>query len=420
MSAPSPLASPAPPGRWLAIVGIGEDGLSGLSPAALALVKQAELLVGGERHLALAGEEAKGRRMAWPSPLTDALPLLAAERGRAVCVLASGDPFFYGVGTTLMRHFDAAEMVCIPSPSSFSLMAARLGWDLQSTACLSLHGRALERIRPHLQPGARLLALSWDGGTPSRLAAMLCALGMGRSTISVGEALGGSRERLSSRVAHDLGDRAFDPLNIVALTVESDPGAPVLSLAAGLPDELFEHDGQLTKREIRAITLSALAPRQGELLWDIGAGSGSVGIEWMLRHPANRAIGIEPRADRAARAARNAVALGVPDLRAVHGEAPAALEGLPTPDAVFVGGGATDPGVLDAAWAALRPGGRLVVNAVTLETQAELVSRYKALGGELINVQVTRADPVGGFHGWRPSMPVTQWAVAKPTREAGA
>jgi precorrin-6Y C5,15-methyltransferase (decarboxylating) len=420
VSAPSPLASPAPPGRWLAIVGIGEDGLSGLSPAALALVKQADLLVGGERHLALVGDAHNGRRLAWPSPLTDALPAIAAERGRAVCVIASGDPFFYGVGATLMRHFAADEMVCLPAPSSFSLMAARLGWDLQSTACVSLHGRALERIRPHLQPGARVLALSWDGETPARLTALLKSLGMGRSTISVGEALGGPRERLVERLAAALGDERFDPLNVVALTVEAKPGAPVLPLAAGLPDAFFEHDGQLTKREIRAMTLSALAPRQGELLWDVGAGSGSVGIEWMLRHPLNRAIGIEPRADRAARAARNAAALGVPDLQVIHGEAPAALQGLPRPDAVFVGGGATDAGVLDAAWAALRPGGRLVVNAVTLETQAELVSRYKAVGGDLVGVQVTRADPVGGFHGWRPSMPVTQWAVTKPWTETGA
>lgn len=412
----SPHLHATSPGRWLAIVGIGEDGLDGLSPAALRLVKRAALLVGGARHLALAGETG-ARRLAWPSPLTDALPAILAERGRPVCVLASGDPFFYGVGSTLLRHVPAEEIVCLPAPSAFSLMAARLGWDLQATALVSLHGRPLERIRPHLQPGARILALSWDGETPACLAAHLRGLGLGRSRLIVGEALGGPRQRLTQATADGLGPDSFDPLNIVAIEVEAAPGARFVPLASGLADDLFEHDGQITKREIRAMTLSALAPLQGELLWDVGAGSGSVGIEWMLRHPMNRAIAVEPRPERAARVARNAIALGVPDLRVVEGEAPAALAGLPVPDAVFLGGGATDPGVLDAVWSALRPGGRLVVNAVTLETQAAIMARYGALGGELVTVQVARADPVGPYHGWRAAMPVMQWSVARPWEE---
>jgi precorrin-6Y C5,15-methyltransferase (decarboxylating) len=415
MSAPS-LSDAPPPGRWLALVGIGEDGLEGLSAAAIRLVKQAGLLVGGARHLALAGETG-ARRLAWPSPLTDALPAILAERGRPVCVLASGDPFFYGVGSTLLRHVPAEEVLCLPAPSAFSLMAARLGWDLQSTALLSLHGRPLERIRPHLQPGARILALSWDGDTPARLAGHLRSLGLGPSRLAVGEALGGPREHLVRMTAGALGAESFDPLNIIGLEVEATPAARLIPLASGLADDLFEHDGQITKREIRALTLSALAPLQGELLWDIGAGSGSVGIEWMLCHPANRAIAVEPRPERAARVGRNAVALGVPDLHIVQGEAPAALDGLPRPDAAFIGGGATDPGVLDAVWSALRPGGRLVVNAVTLETQALLMARYHALGGELVTVQVARADPVGPYHGWRAAMPVMQWSVARPRGE---
>jgi precorrin-6B C5,15-methyltransferase / cobalt-precorrin-6B C5,C15-methyltransferase len=424
MTSASSQTSPTSPadvssGRWLTIVGIGEDGLDGLSAAARLLVKQAELLVGGERHLAMVGETA-GRRLAWPSPLTDALAALAAERGRRVCVLASGDPFFYGVGATLVRHFPAEEILCLPAPSSFSLMAARLGWELQSCSLVSLHGRALERIQPHLQPGARILALSWDGETPARLASLLGRLGMGASMLHVGEALGGARERLSARRAADLGSEAFDALNIVGLEVAAAPGARLLPLAPGLPDDLFEHDGQITKREIRAVTLSALMPLQGQLLWDVGAGSGSVSVEWMLRHPGNRAIAIEPRAERAGRIARNALAFGVPDLRVVHGEAPAAFAGLPAPDAVFVGGGATDPGVLDAIWAALPAGGRLVVNAVTLETQGELLQRFQRLGGELVSLQVARADRVGPYHGWRAAMPVTQWAVWKPHPDGGA
>ncbi|GGH10548.1 precorrin-6Y methyltransferase [Alsobacter metallidurans] len=398
---------------WLSIVGIGEDGLDGVSPAARRCVEQAELLVGGARHLALVDGVGSAQRMAWPSPLTDAIPRLLEWRGRRVCVLASGDPFFYGVGATLAPHVAADEVHCLPAPSAFSLAAARLGWPLQDCALVSLHGRAFERIAPHLQPGARILALSWDETTPARLAEHLSARRMGASRLVVLEAMGGPRERISATTAETFAIASIDPLNLVAIEVVAERGAPVLSLAAGLPDGWFENDGQITKREIRAMTLSALAPRRGQLLWDVGAGSGSVGIEWMLRSPAMRAIAIEARPDRAARIHRNALALGAPDLDVREGEAPAALAGLPTPDAIFVGGGATDPAVLDAAWEALPAGGRLVVNAVTLETQAELMRRHAALGGELVSVQIARADRVGPFHGWRPAMPVVQWAVLK-------
>lgn len=399
--------------RWLTLIGLGEDGLDGLSPAARRLLSQAELVVGGERHLRLVGDT-PGERLAWPSPLTDAMPGIVARRGHPVCVLATGDPFFYGVGATLMRHVTPEEMLCLPAPSAFSLAAARLGWALQDCTLLSLHGRSFERVTPHLQPGARILALSWDETTPARLAGFLAERGMGGSRLTVCEAMGGPRERVRTCEAARFDLAGVDPLNTVAVEIVAGRGARVLPLACGLADEWFEHDGQLTKREIRAMTLSALAPRQGELLWDIGAGSGSVSIEWMLRHPANRAIAIEPRPDRAARAARNAAAIGTPDLQIVEGKAPAALADLPRPDAVFVGGGGTDPAVIDAAWAALPPGGRLVVNAVTLETQADLMARRTRLGGELVSVQIARADPVGPFHGWRAAMPVVQWAVTKP------
>jgi precorrin-6Y C5,15-methyltransferase (decarboxylating) len=402
----------SPAGRWLSIVGIGEDGVAGLSPAARRLVADASVVWGGARHLALAADLVREGR-AWPSPLADAIPDLIAMRGRPVCVLASGDPFHYGIGATLAAHVDPAEMLVSPAPSAFALAAGRLGWPVQDTACLSVHGRALERTVPHLQPGARLLLLSWDGSTPARLAALLAARGFGPSRMTVLEAMGGPRERIRTATAAGFGLDGVDPLNTVAIEVVAEPGAMVLPLVPGLPDAMFESDGQLTKREIRAMTLAALAPRRGELLWDVGAGSGSVGIEWMLCHPSLRTIAIEARADRAARAVRNALALGVPDLRLVEGEAPAALAGLPAPDAVFVGGGAGDPGVLDAVWAALRPGGRLVVNAVSIETEAILSERFRRHGGELVRVQVSRADRVGGMHGWRSAMPVTRWAVTK-------
>jgi precorrin-6Y C5,15-methyltransferase (decarboxylating) len=404
--------------RWLAIVGIGEDGLDGLSPAARALVSQAVLVVGGARHLALAAAAVHGEALAWPSPLADAIPAILARRDQPVCVLASGDPFFYGIGNTLMRLVEPEELLCLPAPSAFSLAAARLGWPLQDCSMVSLHGRSFERIVPHLQPCARIIALSWDGTTPQRLARELVDRGLGASRLVVLEAMGGPAERITDATAQTFDAHDIAALNTVAIEVLAGRDARILPLAAGLPDALFETDGQITKREIRAVTLSALAPRRGELLWDIGAGSGSVGIEWMLHHPMNRTIAIEPRSDRAARVARNAMALGVPDLDVVCGEAPAALAGLAMPDAVFVGGGATDAGVLDTAWAALRPGGRFVANAVTLETQAVLLDRFARHGGEMVTIAVSRADKIGPMHGWRAAMPLTQWSVTKP--EGGA
>ena len=398
--------------RWLAIVGIGEDGLEGLSPAARALIAQAGMVVGGARHLALAAPLA-ARTLQWPSPIEAAIPDIAALRGRPVCVLASGDPFLYGVGALMMRHFSADEIICHPAPSAFSLAAARLGWSLQDCACVSLHGRALEAIFPHLQPGARVLALAWDGATAAKLAAQLTARGMGGSKLTICEAMGGPIERMRTSLASDLAIGDVADLNTLALEVVAGPDAKIIPRAAGLPDEWFEHDGQLTKREVRAMTLAALAPRRGQLLWDIGAGSGSVAIEWMLCDPANRAVAIEARAERAARIARNALYLGTPGLAIVEGRAPACLDGWPRPDAIFVGGGASAPDLIDRALGALGAGGRLVVNAVTLEGQAALSARFSAHGGDLTQIQIARANPVGRFHGWRSTMPVVQWRMEK-------
>jgi precorrin-6Y C5,15-methyltransferase (decarboxylating) len=404
----------AAPRRWLSIVGIGEDGVDGLIPVARALVSGAEIVFGGKRHLGLASTLIRGAARPWPSPFERAVEEVLAQRGRQVCVLASGDPFVYGVGSVLACHVAAEEIVAVPAPSAFSLAAARLGWALPETTLLSLHGRALDLIRPHLQPGARVLALTSDGGGPAALARLIADSGFGASRLTVLEALGGKRERICSASAGSFDLGAIDDLNIVAVEVSAEPGARIIARTVGLSDALFEHDGQITKREIRAITLSSLAPRRGELLWDIGAGAGSVAIEWLLADPAQRAIAIEARADRAQRIARNAAALGVPGLQVVHGTAPIALEGLPQPDAVFIGGGASDPGVLDAAIATLRRGGRLVVNAVTLDTEAALIARHARLGGELTRIAITRADQLGAKTGWRPALPVTQWVWTKP------
>jgi len=402
---------PNKPERWLAIVGIGEDGLAGLGEEAKRRIASAEIVFGGRRHLALAGEIINGEARPWPSPFDVAA--VTALRGRAVCVLASGDPFLHGVGATLARAVSPDEMDVVPSPSAFSLAAARLGWPLAEVATVSLHGRALDLIRPLLHPGAKVLALTSDGEGPAALARLLAENGFGSSRLTVLEALGGSRENVRRAKAEGFTLGNVDPLNLVGIEVEAAAGARILTLVPGLPDALFEHDGQITKREIRALTLSALAPRRGELLLDIGAGSGSVSIEWMLADPSMAAVAVEASAQRTQRIRRNASACGVPGLQVVEGEAPRALAGLASPDAIFIGGGLTDEGVAEAAMALLKTGGRLVANTVTLESEAKLLALHRQFGGELMRLAVSRAEPVGGMTGWRPAMPVTQWSWTK-------
>ena len=415
MPAPDPIAADnAAPNRWLAIVGIGEDGIDGLTPTAKRLIESAEIVFGGKRHLALAAPLIHGAVRSWPSPFDGAVEEVLAHRGRAVCVLASGDPFHYGVGPLLARAIPPDEIVALPAPSAFSLAGAQLGWPLAESVLLSLHGRSLDLIRPHLHPGARILALTSDGDAPAALARLIADAGFGPSQVTVLEALGGSRQQIRSAKAAGFDLAGIEALNTVAVDVEAGPDARIIALVPGLPDSLFEHDGQLTKREVRAVTLSALAPRRGELLWDVGAGAGSVAIEWMLADPSMRAVAIEADPGRAARIARNAAALGVPGLRVIEGRAPAALAGLDRPDAIFIGCGATDAALLDAAMAALHPGGRLVVNAVTLESEAALLARHTAEGGDLVRIAIARAEPLGGQTGWRPAMPITQWVWVKP------
>jgi precorrin-6Y C5,15-methyltransferase (decarboxylating) len=399
--------------RWLGLVGIGEDGVDGLTPAARRLVAQAAFVVGGKRHLALAGP-LSAETMTWPSPIENALDVIETHRGRSVCVLASGDPFFFGVGAMLMRRFTGEEMTSIPAPSAFALAASRLGWSQQDCALLTLHGRPLGAIIPHLQSHARILALSWDDATPAKLAALMTARGMGRSRLTICEAMGGPSERIRTTEARDFTLDNVAALNTIALEVVAEHHARVLPRAAGVPDEWFEHDGQITKREIRAMTLSSLAPRRGELLWDVGSGSGSVAIEWMLADPTNKAVAIEVRHDRAERIERNALSFGVPGLSVVAGEAPGILADLAAPDAIFVGGGASAPRMIERACDALAGGGRLVVNAVTLETQAACVDWRARWGGELTQIAIAYPEPVGRYSGWRAAMPIVQWRFVKP------
>ncbi|MFC7527314.1 precorrin-6y C5,15-methyltransferase (decarboxylating) subunit CbiE [Actinoplanes sp. GCM10030250] len=391
------------------VVGVGAGGWQDLSGTGRRALDAAEVIFGSARQLALLPDSISARRVPWPSPLVPALPgLLSAERGRATSVLASGDPMFHGIGTTLVRLLGADRVRVLPHPSSVSLAAARMGWDLASADVVTLVTAPVETLVRWLNPGRRILILSAGAQTPAAVADLLAARGYGSSEMTVLEQLGGPGERVVTGTADGWVAPAGDPLNVIAVHCGGGPPAP---LVAGLPDEAYASDGQLTKREVRAVTLAALAPVPGRLLWDVGAGSGSIGIEWMRSHPSCQAIAVESSAERVATVTANAAALGVPGLRVVHGRAPEALDGLPAPDTIFLGGGLTRDGVLDRCLAALRPGGRLVANAVTVESEAVVAAAHAKLGGELTRISVQRGSPVGGFTGWRPFMPVTIWSV---------
>lgn len=398
---------------WLTIVGIGEDGVAGLSPIARAAIDSAEILVGGARHLAMIPDDGR-RRIAWASPMEQTIEELATLAGKRVTIVATGDPMWFGIGATLRRSFAADAMRVIPSPSAFSLAAARMGWPIADVECLTVHGRPLERIRAFTHPGRRLLVLSHDGATPSRAAAMLNEMGFGASTLTALSHLGGTKEDVVAATAAAWGNRTVADLNTLAIACIAAPGARIFARVPGLPDDAFRHDGQLTKREVRAITLAALAPLPGEHLWDIGAGCGSIAIEWLRSGPSMRASAVERNATRAAMIAENALALGVPDLAIVQGQAPDALTGLAAPNAVFIGGGITSPSTMETAWAALPSGGRLVANAVTLEGEGVLIAARQTYGGELVRLEVSHAEPVGRFTSWKPKLAVTQWRAVKP------
>ena len=397
---------------WLTVVGIGEDGFKGLGRNARHALLRATRIIGGQRQLDLLPQCIGGERQLWPSPFS--LEPVLSRRGEPVCVLASGDPMFYGVGASLARQVAAEELTILPAPSSVSLAAARLGWPLQEVVTLSVVARPLAAINAHLASGVRLLVLSNDGSSPALIAALLTERGFGPSRIRVFEHLGGPAERRIDGHAQAWEHGAVADLNLVAIDCLADAHAPRLSRLAGLPDSAFQHDGQLTKRDVRAMTLARLAPMPGELLWDVGAGSGSIGIEWMRTHPSCRALAIEADTGRQGLIEHNRDTLGVPGLQLVRGKAPAALLGLEAPHAIFIGGGVTRDGVLDTCWQHLRPGGRLVANAVTLQSEMTLMNWRAAHGGELTRIHVAQAQPLGEFDTWRQALPITLLEVIKP------
>ena len=399
--------------RWLSVVGIGEDGLEGLTPRARMLVDGAQTLVGGDRHLTMIPEDGR-ERLTWPSPLADLMPHIAERRGSMVCVLATGDPMFFGIGVTLARHFDADEMDVVPSLSAFSLAASRLGWPLADVEQLTLHGRPASLIVPFILPGARLIILSDGADTPAQVAEILSERGYGDSKIFVLEHMGGPQERGLEGTAIDWPHTDIAPFNTIGVECVAGSDAIILPRVPGLPDDAFTSDGNMTKREVRAATLAALSPIPGQHLWDIGAGCGAISIEWMRAHPSCRATAVESRADRIGLIARNAIALGVPRLGMIEGQATDVLAGLDAPDAIFIGGGASTPGLIDLCWDALPAGGRLVANVVTLEGEGALAAFRVRQGGELVRIAVSRAEPVGPFTGWKPLMTVTQLAAVKP------
>ncbi|WP_238123270.1 MULTISPECIES: precorrin-6y C5,15-methyltransferase (decarboxylating) subunit CbiE [unclassified Xanthobacter] len=394
---------------WLTIIGVGEDGLEGLAPASRAVLERAQVIMGPPRHLALVPDLGQ-ERLPWPVPFAAGLPLLQAQRGRRVVVLASGDPFWFGAGSVIARVLHADEWRALPGPSTFALAAARRGWPLEQTACLGLHAAPLTRLRPHLAPGRRAIVLLRDGAAVAALGSYLTDLGFGASRLWIMEALGGPREQVTEALAEALPAAPFAHPLCVALEIAG-TGA-VVPLASGIDDDFFDHDGQISKRPVRALALSALAPRPGERLWDIGGGSGSIAIEWLLRDPAMQAVSIEPVAARAARIRANAAQLGVDRLQVVEGAAPVALQGLPPPHAVFIGGGLSAD-LLTTLADLLPPATRLVAHAVTLESEAVLTAAQARWGGELLRIELAQATPLGSRRGWKSAFPIVQWRATR-------
>ncbi|WP_244927982.1 precorrin-6y C5,15-methyltransferase (decarboxylating) subunit CbiE [Nocardioides sp. W7] len=410
---------PAPPDPRdacrMTVVGVGADGR--LDEAAAALVRDAEVLLGGRRHLdgvpVVAGQE----RVAWPSPLAEGLPaLLERVGGRRVVALASGDPMVSGIGSTMVRLLGASAVRVLPAVSSISLARARMGWSAEESAAVTLVGRHEARLLRELAPGRRLLLLTSGRSSPAAVAVLLAEAGCPDAVVTLLGDLGTDREVRVSRTATgwlDVADEDVPALHVLAVELPAALATWHSSWVAGLPDDAFENDGQLTRRDLRSAALARLRPAPGQHLWDVGAGAGSVGIEWMRAHATCRSTAVEADPARASRISRNAVGLGVPDLTVVTGRAPDALRGLPAPDAVFIGGGATRPGVLDGCLAALPSGGRLVVHGVTLETEHLLADAYRHHGGELTRIAVETAAPVGTFTGWTPARTVTQWSLTR-------
>ncbi|SLN29497.1 precorrin-6y C5,15-methyltransferase (decarboxylating) subunit CbiE [Pseudooctadecabacter jejudonensis] len=398
------------PAPWLHIVGIGEDGMDGLTPATRTIVEAAEVIVGGDRHHTLSSNP-NAERIAWPSPFDAMINTLESLKDRRVVVLVTGDPLWFSVGARIGRAIPADQIVYHPQLSAFQLASARMGWSLADCETLTVHGRPVEQMIAFIQPDQRLIVLTTGAETPGQIATFLTDRGFGGSSMTVLAAMGGAREERFDGTAADW-SHDVPAFNTLCIECVAAPDAALLPRVPGLADDLFQSDGTMTKREVRAATVAKLMPMRGALLWDIGTGCGSVAIEWMRAARYARAIGIEPRTDRRAMAAENALALGAPKLELIDGKVPQALENLEPPDAVFIGGGLS-PETFEAVWAAVRPLGRVVANAVTLESEAQLIALHKLHGGDLVRLQTHRADPVGAFTGWRPSMPVTQWSLIK-------
>jgi len=397
---------------WLTVVGIGEDGFAGLGKNARRALLGASRVIGSQRQLDLLPACIRAERQTWPRPF--ALAPVLAQGNTPTCVLASGDPMLFGVGASLARVVAREDMQVLPAPSSFSLAAARMGWPLQDVVTLSVVARPVAALNAHLHSGVRLLVLSNDASSPAIIARLLREQGFGPSRLTVLEHLGGPAERRVEASASDWKDPPVAALNLIAIDCLADASARPLSRIGGLPDSAFEHDGQLTKRDVRAVTLARLAPLPGQLLWDVGAGSGSIGIEWMRTWPSCRTLAIEADEGRQQLIERNRDALGVPGLQLIRGKAPQALAGLERPDAIFIGGGVTREGVLDTCWQQLKPGGRLVANAVTLQSEMLLMSWRERHGGELTRIHIAQAQPLGEFDTWRQALPITLLDVTKP------
>ena len=406
---------------WLSIVGIGDDGLTDIGQHAHDLIKNAEIIIGGARHLALLPKDnpAYQQRLTWPSPLMAFIDDIIQRRGQKICILASGDPMHYGIGATLAKRIPSAEMMIIPAPSAFSLACARLGWNRHEVDTLTLHGRPLESLHRFIQPKAKILLLSHDQTTPAKVAQLLCERDYGVSRVIVLEHIAGEKERITECLASDWQDWAIADLNTIAIDCVASSQASLLPTSPGLPDNAYQHDGQLSKREVRAATLALLAPTPQQTLWDVGTGCGSIAIEWLRAAPRSQVFAIEKNKQRIELAKTNAQTLGTPQLKLIHGEAPAALVDLPTPDAIFIGGGISSTDLLQSCWSALTTGGRLVANAVTVNSEAVLLRWQQQHGGDLTRIAVSRAEPLkpnspdNPLYAWRPLMPVTQYSITK-------
>ncbi len=408
--------------KWLSVLGVGAEGLTGLSNVAQHLFSQAEVIIGGQRHLGMIAAGDQQLKLAWANPIAHTLDQIAELRGKSVCVLASGDPLFYGIGTQLVARFSLDEMRIIPAVSSLALACSRLGWAWGEVEVLSLCGRPLALLNAVLYSQAKIIALSANADTPQQVAQLLTKRGYGESELLILENLGHPQERILNMKAQAWVEQEIAPLNLIGIICQPSPDSqamfPPPTRLAGLPDAAYVHDGQLTKQEVRAMTLAALAPIPGQLLWDVGAGCGSIGIEWLRAHPRCQAMAIERHPQRLELIAENATSLGVPHLQLISGAAPAALQNLPQPDAIFIGGGVHLPGMLETCWQALKPGGRLVVNAVTVNSEQHIFNWQQQIGGTLRRMAIQRAEPLGSYLAWRALVPVTQWQVTKPRGHA--